>query len=103
MNSLEFINKEIEGCIKNIEFCEYKGWDAPEYTQRLIDLKEVKEQLEAWEVVKEGIVYQKEIPCEERPEYTYEFKKWVFEINEDEDDFEEKSIKLKKALKVENE
>lgn len=52
MNALDFINKEIEGCIKNIEFCEYKGWDAPEYTQRLIDLKEVKKQLEAWEKIK---------------------------------------------------
>lgn len=54
--ALDFINKEIEGCIKNIDFCKYKGWDAPEHTQRLIDLKKVKEQLEVWEIVKKDFI-----------------------------------------------
>lgn len=61
MKALDFINKEIEGCIKNIDFCNYKGWDSPEHNQRLIDLKEVKEQLEAWEVCKNKMeLYQEQ-------------------------------------------
>ncbi len=43
---LDFINKEIEGCTKNVEFCKYKGWDCPEHNQRLINLKKVKEEFE---------------------------------------------------------
>lgn len=87
MNSLEFINKEIEGCIQNIDFCKYKGWDAPEYTQRLIDLKEVKKQLEAWGIVKGNLVLDDET-SRVRLSVCYRTKNYN---------------KLKKALEVEDE
>ena len=86
-------------CIKHPNEKVYE--DAVKTCEELIQINEqIKCELEAWEVVKEDIIYQETIPCEERPEYTYEFKKWTFEINEDQDDFEEKSTKLKKALEV---
>ena len=116
MNSLEWINRQIKECKQSIkqseirinEYKKYPSWvkghkeQIEELKPILKVLEQIKTELEAWEVVKEDIVYQKDIPCEERPEYTYEFKKWVFEINEDEYDFEEKSIKIKKALEVNN-
>lgn len=69
---------------------------------RLNILNEIKSKLEAWEVVEEGIEYEEDVPCDERPEYTYKFKKWEFKLTEDDYNFEEKDKKLKKALEVNN-
>lgn len=44
--ALDFINEEIQGCIMNIEFCKYKGYDSPLHDQRLIDLNNLKEEFE---------------------------------------------------------
>lgn len=87
--ALDFINKEIEGCIQNIDFCKYKGWDAPEYTQRLIDLKEVKKQLEAWEVVKKDFILTWESPNNASGYYLKYFGDIEYET-------------IKKALEVED-
>lgn len=110
--TIEFIDKEIEFLKKQI--VKYENYllafsqvsvenRLEEMKENLQTLEQIKNELEAWEVVKEELQYQETIHCEERPEYTYEFKKWSFEINENDYGFEEKSIKLKKALEAKNE
>lgn len=111
MNKIEFINKLIKERKESKDnFISYSKTypDEEIFTkgvknreQEIQILEQIKTILEAWEVVKEDIIYQKNIPCEERPEYTYEFEKWIFEINENTYGFKEKSMKLKKALEVE--
>lgn len=115
--TIEFVEQNICECKKHIQYLndkinEYKKYPSfvKDYKERIEELKpilqnleQIKCELEAWEVVKEDIEYSEVQPCEERPEYTYEFKKWIFEINEEQGDFEEKNTKLKKALELNNE
>ena len=117
MNSLEFINRQIGNINEIIEQNKikieenvlfeslkehYQSYNK-ELEQLKLTLQQIKAELEAWEVVKEDIDYQEIEYCSERAEYTYEYKKWSFQLTEDYPNFEEKSEKLKKALEVEDE
>lgn len=111
MTKLKYINKLIRDNKSSKERFLYNSKKYPDdevflkcvktCEERIDILQQIKNDLEAWEVVKEDIIYQENIPCEERPEYTYKFEKWIFEINENSYGFKEKSMKLKKALEEE--
>lgn len=106
MTKLEYINKAISFHRRMYNDYLRIGSEAKvveEIKQDLEILQQIKNALEAWEVVNKELEYQEDIPCEERPEYTYKFKKWTFEINENAADFEEKSMKLKRAVEVKDE
>lgn len=112
MTKLEFINELIKERKEDIDnFISYSKTyrDEEIFTkgiknreQEIQILEQIKNVLEAWEVVEEEIEYEEDIPCDERPEYTYKFKKWKFKLTEDDYNFEEKDKKLKKALEVIN-
>ena len=113
MNSLEFIEKEIEAAIKDIEWektllekefdlikCGHLREIICKLTKKLQTLQQIKSELEAWYSIKQGIKL-----CEgkvyEDSYYEYlQFEEELFDESESED-AGERLTPIKKALEVE--
>ena len=98
MNSLEFINEEIEKLKTILELddvlCELSDNDHKFYNDKLQTLQQIKNELEAWEVVKPNIKYEEA----ENNEGIYMQYFLFLEVEE----WKPEAFKIKKALEVKN-